>query len=86
MKPEPEMDKQASNFNPALNPKKARETLFSHLKFSLRVCREKASKKKALNKNRQKWIRLLVFTVEAYAKLLDSVQLQELEERLEALE
>jgi len=77
---------QEPNFDPSLNPKEARKALFGHLEFSLGVCRAKAQKKKALNADRQRWIRLLIFAVEAYSKLLDSVQLEDIEARLEKIE
>jgi len=80
------MEKQGVNIDLTLNPKENRNSLFSYLDFSLSVCRAKAEKKKALNLDRQKWIRLLVFTVEVYSKLLDGCQLQEISERLERLE
>jgi hypothetical protein len=41
---------------------------------------------KASNRNRQSWGRLAVSSVEAEAKMLESVQLEALEERLTALE
>jgi hypothetical protein len=78
--------KQLENSEPIPNAKEARKTLFEHLSFSLTVCREKASKKKALNADRQKWIRLLVFTVEAYSSLLKDVELEDLEERVATME
>jgi hypothetical protein len=81
-----EEGKQRENSEPIPNAKEARKTLFEHLGFSLSVCREKASKKKALNADRQKWIRLLVFTVEAYSSLLKDVELEDLEERIQNIE
>jgi hypothetical protein len=74
------------NFDLPLDAKEARKTLFEHLSFSLGVCREKASKKKALNADRQKWIRLLVFTVEACSSLLKDIELEDLEERIQNIE
>jgi hypothetical protein len=78
--------KQMPNSEPTLDAKEARKTLFGHLEFSLSVCREKSGKKKALNSDRQKWIRLLVFTVTAYSDLLKDVEIENLEERLSRLE
>ena len=81
-----EQGKQLENSEPIPNAKEARKTLFEHLGFSLSICREKAAKKKALNADRQKWIRLLVFTVEAYSSLLKDVELEDLEERVQSIE
>jgi hypothetical protein len=81
-----EAGKQLENSEPFPNAKEARKTLFEHLGFSLSICREKAAKKKALNADRQKWIRLLVFTVEAYSSLLKDVELETLEERIANME
>jgi hypothetical protein len=39
-----------------------------------------------LNADRQKWIRLLVFTVEATSSLLKDVELEDLEERIANME
>jgi hypothetical protein len=81
-----EEGKQLDNSETTPNAKEARKTLFEHLSFSLSVCREKAAKKKALNADRQKWIRLLVFTVEAYSSLLKDVEIEDLEERVANME
>ena len=81
-----EQGKQMANSELSLNAKEERKTLFEHLSFSLGVCREKASKKKALNADRQRWIRLLVITVQAFGDLLKDVELENLEERITQIE
>lgn len=69
-----------------LNPKEARSSLFSHLDFAIALSRDKASKEKAKNTERMSWTRILIQGVEAYGKLLESVQLEEIEARIKELE
>jgi hypothetical protein len=69
-----------------LNPKEKRKSLFSHLDYAIGLSREKASKEKAKNTERMSWTRILICAVEAYGKLLDGAQLQELEERIQKIE
>ena len=69
-----------------LSPKEARATLFSHLDYAIGLSRDKASKEKAKNTERMSWTRILIMAVESYGKLLETVQLENLNERLEAIE
>jgi hypothetical protein len=70
----------------SLNLKEHRESLFADLKLIRSISMGKFKMQKASNRNRQSWGRLAVSSVEAEAKMLESVQLEALEERLTALE
>jgi hypothetical protein len=69
-----------------INGKEKRLGLFGLLAHVLNVSKEKFDKEKALNDDRQKWARIIISGVEAYGRLLEAVQIEELERRLEALE
>jgi len=80
---EPESnEKQTGNFN----LKEQQQSLFTTLRHVLTVSGEKFDKEKALNGDRLKWGRLIVSAVEAYGKLLESIKLAEMEERIKLLE
>lgn len=66
--------------------KTARTGLFTHLDHVLSVSREKFDKEKASNGERRAWGRLIVNCVQAYGRLLETSQLEDLAERLDALE
>jgi hypothetical protein len=69
-----------------LNPKEHRRALFSVLGHVLATAKTKFDMEKAANGDRLKWGRLIVSGVEAYGRLLEGVQLEQLEQRLTALE
>ena len=80
---EPESnEKQTGNFN----LKEQQQSLFTTLRHVLDVSGDKFDKEKALNGDRLKWGRLIVSAVEAYGKLLESIKLAEMEERIKLLE
>ncbi|MGD0496090.1 MAG: hypothetical protein ABSB28_08615 [Candidatus Bathyarchaeia archaeon] len=63
-----------------------RTALFSQLAHVLVVSKNKFDKECAANRDRQAWGRLIVTGIEAYAKLLETVQLDVLEKRVSQLE
>lgn len=69
-----------------IDVKRLRKGLFSYLGHVLSVSREKFDKEKASNSDRQSWGRLIVSAVQVYGKLLEGAALEELEERVDALE
>ena len=69
-----------------LNLKESKSRLFGCLERILTVSGEKFNMQKASNADRQKWGRLIVSCVEAYGRLLETAQLEALEERLTRLE
>ena len=75
-------EKQVENINPA----EKRSALFGHLDYALVLSREKASKEKAKNTERMSWTRILIQAVASYGDLLDSVQMEQFEQRLTLLE
>jgi hypothetical protein len=62
------------------------QPLFNHLSHVIDVSREKFDLHRTNNHDRQKWARLLITGCEAYAKLLESSKIDEIEERLTKLE
>ena len=60
--------------------------MFDLLSHVLATAKEKFDKQKALNGDRQKWARIIISGVQAYAELLKGVQLEELEKRVSKLE
>ena len=66
--------------------KQEKNTLFDTLREVLSISRKKFKKQTASNSDRQKWARVIIAGVEVYAKLLETAQLEALEERLERLE
>ena len=69
-----------------LDVKKHRKVLFGCLGEVLKVSREKFNKNKKSDAARRSWGRLICQTVKTYGSLLETVQLEELNERVEALE
>jgi hypothetical protein len=68
------------------NVKSHRKALFSQLAHVLVVSQEKFDMEKASNRDRQGWARIIIAGAEAYAKLLEAVQLEALEKRVARLE
>jgi hypothetical protein len=66
--------------------KRNRRDLFELLGHVLATAKEKFDCQRVCNGDRQKWARIIITGVEAYAELLKGVQLEELEERLSKLE
>lgn len=66
--------------------KDRRTSLYTLLDHVLQTAKEKFDKEKASNRDRQSWGRLLVNGVEAYAKLIQASQTDDLEKRVAALE
>jgi len=66
--------------------KVVRSRLFKHLDGVLKVSQEKFSRERNSDSNRRSWARILVNAIEAYAKILHDVELEEIERRLELLE
>jgi len=66
--------------------KKVRSRLFKHLDGVLKVSQEKFSRERNSDSNRRSWARILVNAIEAYAKILHDVELEQLEARVRALE
>jgi hypothetical protein len=63
-----------------------KKALFSLLSHVLVTSKTKFDCEKADNRTRQGWARIIIGGVEAYGKLLDSIQLEQLEKRVSALE
>ena len=63
-----------------------RKALFSQLAHVLIVSREKFDMEKAANRDRLAWGRLIVSASEAYGRILQTVSLEELEQRVQKLE
>ena len=63
-----------------------RRGLFSLLSHVLVTSRDKFDKEKASNADRQKWARIIVSGCQAYAEILKTVELEQIEKRLEKLE
>lgn len=68
------------------DPDKLRGALFSKLDAVLRVAEEKFRAETKADASRRSWGRLIVQTVVAYAKVLETAELEKLNERVEALE
>lgn len=66
--------------------KTQKKPLFGILTHILIVSKQKFDMERASNRDRQAWGRLIVGAVEAYGRLLQTQQLDELEERIEFLE
>ena len=66
--------------------KKQREALFGCLAEVLKVSREKFKKNKKSDADRRSWGRLICQCVKTYGSLLHEVELEELTERVAALE
>lgn len=66
-----------------MEPDKARTRLFKYLDNILAVSEEKFSKNKKKDEKRLKWGRLMVYSIQAYGKLLE---IEQLEQRVEKLE
>jgi hypothetical protein len=62
------------------------QPLFNHLRHVIDVSRKKFDLQQTNNHDRQRWARLLIAGCEAYAKLLESSKIDELEARLTRLE
>jgi hypothetical protein len=69
-----------------LNLEDKRETLFGVLHHVLSVSCRKFDYEKASNADRLAWGRLIVSATQAYGKLLETVEIEELLERVERLE
>ena len=69
-----------------LDPDKLRQTLYSKLDAVLRVSEKKFETKKKQDASCRSWGRLIVQTVTAYAKVLETAELEALGERVKALE
>jgi hypothetical protein len=68
-----------------LNPTEKREALFSCLSTVLAVSMEKFKMETKKDCDRRAWGRLIVQGSQAYAKLLETVQLDELMKEIEAI-
>lgn len=66
--------------------KERREGLFSQLQHVIGLSREKMDAKTTLNDGKAKWCRIMVSAVEAYGRMLEACQLEELEHRIDELE
>jgi len=64
------------------NTDKLRASLFGHLDNVLKVADEKFHKNKKKDEQRLKWGRLIVQAVNAYGKVLETVELDSLNERV----
>jgi hypothetical protein len=69
-----------------INPKNQRMSLFAILAHVLGTSQKKFDMEKSSNNDRQKWARIIVSAVEAYGHLLETSQLEDLEDRLAKLE
>ena len=69
-----------------LELEKKRKTLFSVLNHVLAISVEKFDMQKAANADRLAWGRLIVNATQAYGKLLETCELEELLERIQRLE
>lgn len=67
------------------NTDKLRASLFGHLDNVLKVADEKFHKNKKKDEQRLKWGRLIVQAVNAYGKVLETVELDSLNERVESI-
>ena len=68
------------------NVKEQKSALFGVLGHVLVVSRNKFDRETASNSDRQKWGRLIVSACEAYARLLQTTELEALSERLDKIE
>jgi hypothetical protein len=62
------------------------QSLFDNLSHVIDVSRTKFDLVKASNNDKQKWARLLIAGVEAYAKLMETAKIEEMEQRIQAIE
>jgi hypothetical protein len=60
--------------------------LFENLEHVIAVSRIKFDLTRASNSDKQKWARLLISGCEAYANLLETAKLEEIEARIKNLE
>jgi hypothetical protein len=63
-----------------------RKALCSNLAHVILVSRTKFDSERASNGDRQRWGRLVISGIEAYGKLLEAAQLDDLSDRVERLE
>lgn len=75
-------EEDAENFD----GKKRRSALFGMLSHVLLTAEGKFDMEKASNGDRQKWARIIISGVEAYARLIQASQTDDLEERVSKLE
>ena len=69
-----------------LDVAETRKRLFSKLDYVLSLSEEKIRRVKVRDDATQKWCRILVSCVDSYGKLLETVQLDDLQSRIEKLE
>jgi hypothetical protein len=62
------------------------QPLFENLSHVIDVSRSKFDLARASNSDKQRWARLLITGCEAYAKLMESAKIEELEERINKIE
>ena len=74
--------KHAENFSAS----ETRKRLFQALDRILTLSREKIDKQEVSEPNRQRWSRILIAGIEAYGHILETYQVDELEERVSKLE
>lgn len=60
--------------------------LFTHLDHVIEVSQKKFDMEKAANSDRQAWGRIIVSAVQAYGKLVELAEIEEVKQRIEALE
>jgi len=70
----------------SFNSKEQRKALFSDLTFVIVLSRDKLNVRSSTDRNKQAWARVLISGVEAFGHLLETAQLDSLEERIEILE
>jgi hypothetical protein len=75
-----------SKHEESLNVTDTRKRLFSKLDFVLGLAEEKIKRRKVRDSATMKWCRILVSCVDSYGKLLEHVQLDDLENRITKLE
>ena len=80
------MPKESGHDAENLNVKGQRRGLFSLLSHVLVTSQTKFDMEKAANSDRQKWARIIIAGVQAYGDLLKTVELDDIEKRLDVLE
>ncbi len=69
-----------------LEPKKQRDKLFRCLSGVIDVSKTKFDMEKASNSDRQKWAKVIVAAVQAYGKILNDADIEQVKQRHEVLE
>jgi hypothetical protein len=82
------MENQMENQNMARSAQKTSDyqPLFDNLSHIIGVSRTKFDLKRASNSDKMKWARLLILGCQAYASLMESAKIEDLEQRIIKIE